>query len=340
MWVYLKDYIGVKWKNAATPASGLYINQLPGISLKSIDQIANEDQVDFLGVWDDVQTRSLTKFRTAVQQYFGRNFTLRRIAENILFPDYVSTEESQYIPASPSYQGFTYDLGWYGSDLAACHVEQLRLYLLVPQASVAFKVFRVINQNTKVEIDSFEATNLVAGWNTIKVAKDYWERKIFVCYDATNITAPFQPLSSALNGGPYTSQTWIWPYPYSPYQAIVRGGASPIDSFNLNETNQLYGLAGNAGTTCSFDGIVTARLSNFTSPWWYLLGAELMIERIYSERINRFTTVNLKQAQELRIEFEHQFENELDAALRGIHQLTQDGCVDCNAQVRLEHSLP
>lgn len=54
---HLKDYIGIKGYGTA-PASGQYVNQLPGISLKSIQGIANSEQVTFLGVFDDVQERA------------------------------------------------------------------------------------------------------------------------------------------------------------------------------------------------------------------------------------------------------------------------------------------
>lgn len=46
------------------PASGLYINSLPGISLESIDKIADSEQVTYLGVWGDAQTEAAIRFKT------------------------------------------------------------------------------------------------------------------------------------------------------------------------------------------------------------------------------------------------------------------------------------
>jgi UV DNA damage repair endonuclease len=47
-----------------SPVSGLYINTLPGISLESIDKIADAEQITYLGVWADVQTEAMVRFKT------------------------------------------------------------------------------------------------------------------------------------------------------------------------------------------------------------------------------------------------------------------------------------
>lgn len=43
--------------------SGLYINTLPGISLESIEKIADSEQITYKGVWDDVQTEAMIRFK-------------------------------------------------------------------------------------------------------------------------------------------------------------------------------------------------------------------------------------------------------------------------------------
>lgn len=58
----LIDYIGLKICGDESSASGLFINSLPGISLESIDNIANADQITFAGVWRDVQIEAASRF--------------------------------------------------------------------------------------------------------------------------------------------------------------------------------------------------------------------------------------------------------------------------------------
>ena len=51
----------------------------------------------------------------------------------------------------------------------------------------------------------------------------------------------------------------------------------------------------------------------------YFLGSELMFERLYSDRINRYTTVDRAKAKDLRDEFDAQFITELKSALEIIN---------------------
>lgn len=68
---------------------------------------------------------------------------------------------------------------------------------------------------------------------------------------------------------------------------------------------------------------------------WYLLGHELMIERIYSNRINSYTTIDEDEAKELRDYYMATFEKELEYAVQGIDVKNSD-CVqdetDCLQQ--------
>jgi hypothetical protein len=59
-------------------------------------------------------------------------------------------------------------------------------------------------------------------------------------------------------------------------------------------------------------------------PLLYYLGTELMIERQYSDRINRYTTIERARARELREEFQGEFYTQLKDALELI------GCVAGN----------
>lgn len=72
----LTGFIGIMGCNSSEPASGLYINSLPGITLKMIDSIADEDQVTYLGVWTEVQRRGLLRFRTAFMAQLNKCYQI------------------------------------------------------------------------------------------------------------------------------------------------------------------------------------------------------------------------------------------------------------------------
>lgn len=63
------NYIGLSYCLRGVydvPASGIYLNSLPGISIENIDKIADSEQVTYLGVWDDVQKTALASFKLDV----------------------------------------------------------------------------------------------------------------------------------------------------------------------------------------------------------------------------------------------------------------------------------
>jgi hypothetical protein len=195
------------------------------------------------------------------------------------------------------------------------------------------------DSNNATEVDSF-TVDLVVGWNDVKVQKDYPYFKIFVGYDATNNESVYMPLNTSLNGAGWYDLYFAWGNPISPYQGILRGAQSDKPYSNLQEGGNLYGMTGRVSVTCAYDSILCANKKIFTTVLWYLLGVELLTERIYSDRLNRYTTIDLKRATDLRKELEEKFMEEMQATFDGIELTTWDGCLTCSAQVRLEHALP
>lgn len=72
------DYIGLSLCAGAytAPASGIYINSLPGLSIESIDKVADQEQINYIGVWDDVQTNALQQFRLDVMAEMRKCYEL------------------------------------------------------------------------------------------------------------------------------------------------------------------------------------------------------------------------------------------------------------------------
>jgi len=87
----LIDYIGLQsCANQEPSASGTYINTIAGISLESIDKIANADQASYAGVWRDAQTEAALTFKPNFMAALNKCYTLSRhcdyeemICENI-----------------------------------------------------------------------------------------------------------------------------------------------------------------------------------------------------------------------------------------------------------------
>ncbi|MEX6689224.1 hypothetical protein QTN47_17070 [Danxiaibacter flavus] len=85
--------------------------------------------------------------------------------------------------------------------------------------------------------------------------------------------------------------------------------------------------------------LVCEKKQLFATSFWYLLGAETMTERIYSDRVNRYTTIDKGEAQELQAYYNSQFESELASAVKGILPNDSDcvqTCVPCNSDIQWE----
>jgi hypothetical protein len=76
----LIDYIGLSYCHGIyeQPGSGIYLNSLPGISIKSIDAIADSEQTTYLVVWEDVQKSAVAQFRIDVISELNKCFKLNR----------------------------------------------------------------------------------------------------------------------------------------------------------------------------------------------------------------------------------------------------------------------
>lgn len=74
------DYIGLSYCAGIyeQPASGIYLNSLPGISIQSIDAIAEDEQLTYIGVWADVQNSAVAQFRIDVISELNKCFKLDR----------------------------------------------------------------------------------------------------------------------------------------------------------------------------------------------------------------------------------------------------------------------
>lgn len=62
----------------ALPPSETYINTLPGISLESIDKIANDEQLTYMGVWADAQKEATVRFKLGFMDAINKCHTLSR----------------------------------------------------------------------------------------------------------------------------------------------------------------------------------------------------------------------------------------------------------------------
>ncbi|RNC66473.1 hypothetical protein [Proteiniphilum sp. X52] len=85
-------------------------------------------------------------------------------------------------------------------------------------------------------------------------------------------------------------------------------------TFFLNELNRCWNVSDVKSAEC----LICGHKELLSVAMWYLMGAEMMAETIGSERTNRFTTIDLDKAENLRNEYMDTFFRELHTAVAGV----------------------
>ena len=79
----LSNYIGLRGCGTSTSLSGLYINDLPGISLKQIVSLTNEEEATYLDMWNMIQRRAESRFSLDVREAMTKYYKLNSLMQGI-----------------------------------------------------------------------------------------------------------------------------------------------------------------------------------------------------------------------------------------------------------------
>lgn len=334
----LKDYVGIDGCERAAPLSGLYVNRLPGVSLKSIKALANEEQVTYLEVYDNIQDRAEVQFYADITQEFNKRFRLRTVADSANLGDVLSLTSNT--PKSDQYRGWTCDLTygsniWTSSQLAIIHVQQISFFLENPVSGLEVIIQDIIRGKTlyTTTIDG------VIGWNYIDIEQDFQTYRIFVGYKSTDIdsvthTLPIniQNIFSTFLGGSIFGGNG---------KALFYGTTYDRAPNTLGPyTQNTYGMSGIMTIACTYASIVCNNKRTFADAWWYLLGIEMITESLYTDKINKWSTIDRDKRGQLRNEMRQMYEMKLEQAVKGINLSTGDNCLECDQQVQTAWVTP
>lgn len=103
----------------------------------------------------------------------------------------------------------------------------------------------------------------------------------------------------------------------------------------VNELSKCYQLQ----PYCDYEALICENRPKLITAWKYLLGNQLMQFRLYTTRLNRFTTVDLKQAAELRDFYQSEYDKALELAAK-IMNVASCECMDCGGNPEQVYWLP
>ena len=316
----LTDYIGLRGCSSAIPPSGLYVNDLPGISLKQIVSLTNEEEKTYQDLWEMIQRRAQNRFSLDVREQMGKSYKIKSINQGINVDGYSAGTGS--FPTLAAY-GFTIeydtmDTGNVPSPLTYIHIQQIKFYSEI-SGTYALDFINIDALQTVYSI----SVTINPGVNIIEVNTTF-----------NNVGRLF--VGIALDQGlDYTSIKAPSDYWTGCCGALVRGAKFENNVFSFG--NELYGFSPIFTIGCSWDGLICQNKNIFSRALWYLLGIEVLTEVIYSTKLNQFTTVNLQKANDLRTEYQVEYMKALEQICSGMN-LDCDCCLECSGSVQLRET--
>lgn len=329
--ICLNNYIGLKGCGTSAPPSGLWLNDLPGVSLKQMVSLTNEEEATYIDMWNMIQRRAQLKLSSDVREIFSKQYRLNSLMQSINLGNRIG--DAQANPGMAwDYQGFTIEMIESGTDdyvpspLASIHIQELKFYAnQIQSQTVDIKIFDL---NTNEELFSYTLTKQL-GWNTIPVHTTFHNNysfnswSLFIGYAGIG-EGSYNPLDMPLH---HTTPTCC--------DVRLRGAYKVGDNYTYG--NDSWGLSGIFGVLCSWDAIICQNKEIFKRPYWYALGVELLSEQIYTTKINRYSTVDNAKAERLREEYQTEYNKMLEQLSNGM-KLDCDCCIECSGQVQLRET--
>jgi hypothetical protein len=314
----LNNYIGVRGiVEYEDPDSGYYINDLQGITTNQLEEISDdEDHYEVRLAWADIYARSSRLLESDIKNAMKKYFKRYSYVDNSITGQLVDNEA---ISSSNNWSGVRFNFGYESKNLVL-NVSTFDIYLS-SAANFTVKVFDLNTGQTLDEID-FEG---IQGLNTYRINKNYAAHRyndIFVAYDANSV----ESIKMADYQGDYPTQIG----------SVSKN--SPVISSNFNGGNT--GISITYNLECSVSNFVCQRIDSFKDAFLYKLGVEFCNERIYSDRINRYTLMDIEEATQLRTEFNDQYNLLIEAALKDLNVHENDVCFECNKAVSYKTMLP
>jgi len=312
----LTGYIGLR-DVTDDPISGDWINDLPGITTNSFNEIAEDEEYDLSRTWEEIQKRSINSLESDI------NAVLKKYFKNYSFVGNTTTgfyDSNTAKTQSAVRSGWLFDMSPYSKNLSI-NINVVELYL---SSAVNFSIF-IYNASTGDLLETIAHVG-TQGINRVPIHKTYpmWRySRLIVAYD-----------SEAVSTIEATDQSIGFGY-------IQRGEVSDSDSkVHSNFVEASTGLIVNFNIICSIDQFVCNRVELFKDAYLYKLGYEFCQERIYSDRVNRYTLLDREEAIRLRDEFKIEYTERINGVLKGLKVEDNDFCFECNKAFNMNYMIP
>jgi hypothetical protein len=322
------------------PQAVYSLNSLPGISLKSFEQVANSEQQNYIGVWNAINERAEARMKNQIISYMSTRYDIKRVRRtvDVFGDDELPTTSNNLFKGIVINSAYTLVDNWKISPLQTTTVDKIRFYKssTTTATTIDVKFFNYLSKEI-LFTKTLTVANMVNGWNEFSILKQF---------DCAILAIGF--LDTNINGVTYstTDSDTFFASCFSAYydcgtcgqiNGFVSSNSSANGTLTYNTIADSLQVLLTLG--CSYDSAVCSNRMLFAEAYWYALGIEFMTERLYSERTNFYTTVKREEANELLALYTTRYEEAIKNALGGI-KLECDACLECNSQVQVFTQIP
>jgi hypothetical protein len=315
----LKNLIGVA--GCKEPYPLVYINSLPGISIKSLDMIANEDQITYLGVIDNIIERAVMRIEIDLFSVSGVRFSVP--AENYCVGRI--QEPLTLVQSAPGLQGVLFNF-------------KQSKYLVINVLSLFFRSpvdqtlkFYIIDLVTNEIYDVIQA-NLLQGENEIIVNKRYFPRRhsnqLFIAYEGNDSDYYSTKSEECYDDcSCFTSNCHIDPC------------GNKTLGYKNKKTDETYGISVKWLEECSIERFICENSMFFRNVILYAAGIEYVLEVMGSSRLNRFTQTKNEDLNKLMLIYESYYKKALQSVVKNL-DFCDNCCFDCKDTIQYTYASP
>lgn len=316
-----------------TPSSGLFVNDLPGISLKVADAAVNSEVESGVQLIEDkityAENRMVQDIRTFIQP--------RMRARSVIETDTAGRYEDDLDPVA-------LEVGKYKGILVELHSQEYYSFYL---NTVNVKLDAVVTTNVlvinlmdgKIQ-DQFPVTTVADVPTPVVINTEYPVNRqlvqLLIAIDS-GVAGTFDSNLFATTGhgchdcssrrGSVTD--------FSPVEILQ---ASPFIKNNTVSINNTNGLSVDYSVNCSVTPYICNMGGVLAYPLRLRAGAEIMMELINSDRLNSIVTIKGAQNQELLETFEDQYEQSMQQILQNL-SIPNDRCFRCTPAITKRAAL-
>lgn len=314
--------IGIRDFDAcAKPESDLFMNDLPGISLKTAAKITSEEYhtgAEIMKKCINIAVKKVFKdFEEAIAPEFNFNAVIQTRQIDIF--------NSTVIPLAASERGLI--LKRWRSELSKIYIEEV--YVKSTASGVGeVKIYDGATLAKTISVDLVANEVL-----TVPVRLSFDQEQVKVVMDDTNFPVYSGSLNNFLVNG----------RPESCYACGQRGQSHFfINGWNgTGEESKMYGIGIKASVRCFEETIICSVLPRMYFLIWYAAGVEFLKERVYSERLNNITIFNKEKAKELLDEYQIEYSNTYKTFTKSIFKYlksTKGECLTCNPTIYAQYT--